>query len=187
MPDPNCQQFLQITGQTGSIWPKKDTSVCINVHLVAFSCNPKLLKHSNTSVSRSRASDTSALKEITSSRYTKQRDQRMPDRTQSMSLSKVVGVLQSPKGITQNWKSASCVTNAVFRLASGDMSTCHYPLAKSHHGKPLLATRQPQLIVYLRQGVCVWLVVWPTSSKTKSKTDLFVTPLSKTGQHNGVI
>ena len=48
-----------------------------------------------------------------------------------MSLSKDGGALYSPKSITRNWKSLSCVTNAAFRLASGDMATCQYPLAKS--------------------------------------------------------
>ena len=98
-------------------------------NLFAFSCNPKLLKCSRT-VSHNKVSGASVPKEITSSRYTRQLDQRMPDRTRSVRLSKVSGELQSPKGIPQNWKSPSCVTNAAFRLPSGDKATYQYPLAK---------------------------------------------------------
>ena len=66
-------------------------SVCINAHFLAFNCNLKLLKRPNTSSRRNHASEVSVPNEITSSRYTKHRGQRMPHNTRSISLSNVAG------------------------------------------------------------------------------------------------
>ena len=66
-----------------------------------------------------------------SSKYTKQRDHLYPCNTRSINLSKVAGALQSPNGMTLNWKSPECVAKAVLHLASGDRDTCQYPLARS--------------------------------------------------------
>ena len=114
-----------------TICPKKTTSVCMKVHFLAFSCKPKLLRRHSTPSRRPRASVTVPPNEITSSKYTKHRDQRIPHKTWSISLSNVAGALHSPNGITRNWNNPSFVTNAALRLASGDMATCQYPLARS--------------------------------------------------------
>ena len=68
-------------------------SICMNVHFLAFSCRPELLKRSSTSVSHNMASRASMPKEITSSTYTEQRDHRIPERTRSISRSNVAGAL----------------------------------------------------------------------------------------------
>ena len=77
------------------------------------------------------ASSTVFPNEMTSSKYTRQRDHRMPHNTRSMSRSNVAGALHSPNGITRNWNNPSFVTKAAFFFASGDMAACQYALARS--------------------------------------------------------
>ena len=91
-----------------------DQSVCMNVHLLALSCRPKSLNRSSTSSRRPSASGTDFPNEMTSSKYTRQRDQRIPHNTRSISRSNVAGALHSPNGMTRNWNNPSFVTKAAF-------------------------------------------------------------------------
>ena len=61
---------------------------------------------------------------ITSSRYTRQCDHWRPARTRSMSRWKVAGALQSPNGMTLNWKRPSVVQKAVFGRSPSSIWTC---------------------------------------------------------------
>ena len=61
--------------------PKKGTDVWNKWHLVDFSCSPYILSRSKIDVRLSRASPNVVPKEIISSRYTRQRDQRNPCKT----------------------------------------------------------------------------------------------------------
>ena len=141
MPVLYCRQLRGVTCQPvrPTICPKNTTCVCMNVHFFALSCKPKLLRRLNTSYSRLRASVTVPPKEITSSKYTKHRDHRMPHKTRSMSLSNVAGALHSPNGITRNWNSPSFVTSLAFRCrrhGNLPISTC-----KVHSRKPMLISQ----------------------------------------------
>ena len=103
----------------------------LHEHFFVFSCRPKLLRRHSTSSSRWRASVTVPPNEITSSKYTKHLDHRIPHKTRSISLSNVAGALHSPNGITRNWNNPSFITNAALRLASSNIATCQYLLARS--------------------------------------------------------
>ena len=86
-----------------TICPKKTTAVCIKVHFLAFSCKPKLLRQHTTSSRHPRTSVTVPPNEITSSKYTKHRDQRIPHKTRSafrMSLAHYIVQTASPETAT---------------------------------------------------------------------------------------
>ena len=62
-------------------WLKNGTDVQNKWHLVDFSCSPYILSRSKIDVRLSRASQNVVPKEMISSRYTRQRDQRNPCKT----------------------------------------------------------------------------------------------------------
>ena len=125
MPVPHCRQLRGVTSQSRTV---HNVSQEHNFRLhkctfIRFSFSPKLLRRFNTSSSLTSASMIVPPNEITSSKYTKQRDHRMPHKTRSINLSNVAGALHNPNGITRN--SPSFVTKAAFLFTSGDMATCH--------------------------------------------------------------
>ena len=78
-------------------------------HFEGFKRSPASRRHRKTDSRLRRCSSNVHPSTIMSSRYTRQCDHWRPARTRSMSRWKVAGALQSPNGMTLNWKRPSVV------------------------------------------------------------------------------
>ena len=121
-------------------WPKYVTCFPNNTHFLAFSFNPAEWSFSKTSSRLYSISSNVFPYTITSSKYTRHTCHCRPDKTVSISRSKVAGALHSPNGMTLNSYNPSRVAKAVLFLSTGSSSTCQYPAFKSrvlNHLDPL--------------------------------------------------
>ena len=113
------------------MWPKKVTFCCRNWYLDGCTFSPACLRCSNTSCRLDMCSSKVLPTIIISSLYTRKLIHCSPASTEFISLWKVAGVLQRPKGITLNSNKPSCVQNTIFSRCPPATSTYQYPLFRS--------------------------------------------------------